>query len=89
MSAAATSVSNINVDIFFDGELVANTGTIATEDHRPISIIGDFHGRLNGAGHGHYLTTSTAHSFNSSFEVRRNSASAATSFWIAYKIVET
>ena len=89
MSAAATSVSNINVDIFFDGELVANTGTIATEDHRPISIIGDFHGRLNGTGHGNYLTTNTAHSFNSSFEVRRNSASAATSFWIAYKIVET
>lgn len=89
MSAASTSVSNTNVDIFFDGNLVANTGTHSTEDHRPLCIIGDFHGRLNGTGHGNYLTTSTAHNFNSSFEVRRNTASAATSFWIAYKIVET
>ena len=77
------------MDIFFDGDLVANTGTHSTEDHRPLAIINDFHGRLSGQGHGNYLTTNTAHSFNSSFEVRRNSASAATSFWIAYKIVGT
>ena len=89
MSAAATSSTNTNVDVFFDGIQVANTGTVSTEDHRSLSIIGDFHGRLNGQGHGNYLTTSTAHNFNSSFEVRRNTASVATSFWIAYKIVET
>ena len=89
MSAATTSVSDTNVDIFFDGSLVANTGTLPTEDHRPLSIIGDFHGRLNGQGHGHFLNSTSAHSFNSSFEVRRNTASAATSFWISYKIVET
>ena len=87
MSNDSTSSSDTNVDVFFDGVQVLNTGTLSTSYTRCLSIVGEFHARLNGTGQGVYHATNTGYTFNKSFEVRRNALSSTTSFAIAYKIL--
>jgi len=85
VSHNSNSNGSTNLAVFIDDVQVLTTGDIQTKLQRPLSLVGDFRGGVNGAGyHGSYLTNGDLR-FNSKFEVKNNSGTV-TSFTIAYKI---
>ena len=79
------SQQSTNVKVFMDGVQIIESGAVTTGNNYPYCPIGEF-GGINSSKHGN-PSPSTAFSFNKSFEVRNNGGTA-TSFYIAYKIVE-
>ena len=81
----AASQASTNVKVFIDGVQIIESGNVTTGPNYPYCPIGEF-GGINSTKHGN-PSPSTAFSFNKSFEVRNNGGTA-TSFQIAYRIVE-
>ena len=79
------SQQSTKIKIFMDGVEIIATSAFTTGDSYPYCPIGEF-GGINSSKHGN-PSPSTAFSFNKSFEVR-NDGGTATSFYIAYRIVE-
>ena len=80
-----TSQQSTNIKVFIDGVQIIESGNVTTGNSYPYCPIGEF-GGVNSTKHGN-PSPSTAFTFNKSFEVRNNGGTA-TSFYIAYKIVE-
>ena len=81
----AASQASTNVKLFIDGVQIIESGNLTTGPNYPYCPIGEF-GGINSSKHGN-PSPSTAFSFNKSFEVKNNNGTA-TSFQIAYRIVE-
>jgi len=86
VSHNSNSAGSTNLSVYIDDVLLYSTGDIQTKLQRPISLVGDFRGGVNGAGYyGSFLTNGDLQ-FNSKFEVKNNSGTV-TSFTIVYKII--
>ena len=77
--------SSTNIQVLIDGVQILQSGNVTTGNQYPYCPIGEFSG-VNSSKHGN-ASPSTAFTFNKSFEVKNNGGTA-TSFKIAYKIVE-
>jgi len=81
----AQSQSSTKVTVHIDGIEIIATSAFTTGNNYPYCPIGEF-GGINTNKHGN-PSPSTAFTFNKSFEVKNNNGTA-TSFYLAYKIVE-